>query len=100
MIFIWIGALRYWYERSKVDFLVSNSAVWDDGAVSAALACAAFWVKGLPFVKSLSGYWKFVLAPNPAHVPLNFYDSTFEDSAWGTLPGKQRVVFDLLRYCF
>ncbi|KAG5565113.1 hypothetical protein RHGRI_001118 [Rhododendron griersonianum] len=80
------GALRYWYERSKVDFLVSNSAVWDDGAVSAALACAAFWVKGLPFVKSLSGYWKFVLAPNPAHVPLNFYDSTFEDSAWGTLP--------------
>lgn len=83
-----------------MDFLVSNSAVWDDGAVSAALACAAFWVKGLPFVKSLSGYWKFVLAPNPAHVPLNFYDSTFEDSAWGTLPGKQRVVFDLLRYCY
>jgi len=80
------GSLRYWYERSKVDFLVSNSAVWDDGAVSGALECAAFWVKGLPFVKSLSGYWKFVLAPNPAHVPLSFYDSTFEDSAWETLP--------------
>lgn len=80
------GSLRYWYERSRVDFLVSNSAVWDDDSVSAALDCAAFWVKGLPFVKSLSGYWKFFLAPNHVSVPLNFYDSGYEDSAWENLP--------------
>uniref|UniRef100_A0A5B7BXV9 beta-galactosidase n=1 Tax=Davidia involucrata TaxID=16924 RepID=A0A5B7BXV9_DAVIN len=80
------GSLRYWYERNKVDFLVSKSAVWDDAAVSGALDCAAFWVKGLPFVKSLSGYWKFLLASSPSNVPLNFYDSAFQDSTWETLP--------------
>ncbi|XP_059651992.1 uncharacterized protein LOC132299418 isoform X1 [Cornus florida] len=80
------GSLKYWYERNKVDHLVSNSAVWDDDAVSGALDCAAFWVKGLPFVKSLSGYWKFLLAPRPTDVPLNFYDSEFQDSIWETLP--------------
>lgn len=53
------GSLRYWYDRSKVDFLNSNLATWDDDAVSGALESAAFWVKGLPFVKSLSGHWKF-----------------------------------------
>ncbi|XXG81488.1 hypothetical protein AAC387_Pa09g2110 [Persea americana] len=80
------GSLRYWYERSKVDFLVSNSAVWNDDAVDSALDCAAYWVKGLPFVKSLSGHWKFFLAPNPKNVPVNFYDNAFQDSSWANLP--------------
>lgn len=80
------GSLRYWYEHSKVDFLEANSAVWDDDSVSAALDCAAFWVKGLPFVKSLSGYWKFFLAPNHVTVPFNFYENGYEDSAWESLP--------------
>lgn len=79
------GSLKFWYERSKVDYVVANSAVWNDDAVRGALDSAAFWVKGLPFVKSLSGHWKFFLAPSPDSVP-NFYDSAFLDSEWETLP--------------
>lgn len=80
------GSLRYWYDRNKVDYLNSNTAVWDDDAVSASLESAAFWIKGLPFVKSLSGYWKFFFAPAPANVPVNFHDADFDDSVWETLP--------------
>ncbi|KAL9233819.1 hypothetical protein vseg_008766 [Gypsophila vaccaria] len=80
------GSLKYWQERSKVDLSVSSSAVWDDSAVSAALECASSWVKGLPFVKSLSGNWKFNLASGPSSVPSNFYHSDFHDDAWGTVP--------------
>jgi beta-galactosidase len=83
-----IGSLKYWYQRSKVDFLVSESAVWKDDSVNGALASAAFWVKELPFVKSLSGYWKFFLASNPSNVPTKFHESEFQDSEWSTLPGK------------
>ncbi|KAK9682803.1 hypothetical protein RND81_10G097500 [Saponaria officinalis] len=80
------GSLKYWHERSKIDLSVSSLAVWDDNAVSAALECASSWVKGLPFVKSLSGYWKFNLASGPSSVPPNFYYSDFRDDAWGTVP--------------
>ncbi|XP_010276620.1 PREDICTED: uncharacterized protein LOC104611315 [Nelumbo nucifera] len=80
------GSLRYWYERNNVDFLVSKSATWNDDAVPGALDSAAWWVKGLPFVKSLSDYWKFFLAPSPTSIPKNFYDSEFEDSTWESLP--------------
>lgn len=66
---------------------MADSAVWNDDAVGGALDSATFWVKGLPFVKSLSGYWKFVLAQNPNSVPVKFYDSAFQDSSWETLPG-------------
>ncbi|GAB4852088.1 hypothetical protein Ancab_016278 [Ancistrocladus abbreviatus] len=80
------GSLRYWYGRSRMNFLLSNSAVWNDDAVSAALDSASLWVKGLPFVMSLSGYWNFYLAHAPSSVPVNFYHSDFQDSTWGTLP--------------
>ncbi|XP_058091027.1 uncharacterized protein LOC131237338 [Magnolia sinica] len=80
------GSLKYWYERSKVELSVSSSAAWNDDAVSSALDSACYWVKGLPFVESLSGYWKFLLAPSPTSVPTNFYDNAFEDSNWETLP--------------
>lgn len=80
------GSLRYWYERNKVDLLVSKSAVWDDDAVSASLESAASCAKGSPFIKSLSGYWKFWLAPNPTSTPLNFWDCNHEDSSWSDLP--------------
>jgi len=66
---------------------VANSAVWNDDAVLGALESATFWVKGLPFVKSLSGDWKFFLAPNPNSVPVNFYGGSFPDSEWKSLPG-------------
>ncbi|KAJ8774000.1 hypothetical protein K2173_009431 [Erythroxylum novogranatense] len=80
------GSLKYWYERNKVDHLVSRSAVWNDDAVQRALDCTSFWVKDLPFVTSLSGYWRFFLAPCPSRVPERFYDATFQDSHWDTLP--------------
>ncbi|KAF6153068.1 hypothetical protein GIB67_034790 [Kingdonia uniflora] len=80
------GALKYWYDHSKVDYLVANSAVWDDDAVVGALDSAAFWVKGLPFVVSLSGYWRFSLASSPETVPSNFWDCEFDDSTWAKLP--------------
>ncbi|XP_010444420.1 PREDICTED: uncharacterized protein LOC104727107 [Camelina sativa] len=82
------GSLRYWYQRNNVDLTVSKSAVWNDDVVQAALDSAAFWVDGLPFVKSLSGYWKFFLAPKPANVPDKFYDAAFPDSDWSALPGS------------
>ncbi|GLT94633.1 hypothetical protein SLE2022_123620 [Rubroshorea leprosula] len=80
------ASLKYWYERNKVDLSVSKSAVWNDDAVPAALENAASWVQQLPFVKSLSGYWKFFLAPNPTTVPDNFHQTAFQDSDWPTLP--------------
>lgn len=66
---------------------MSNSAVWNDDAVQSALDSAAFWVKDLPFIKSLSGYWKFYLAATPTSVPHNFHATVFEDSQWANLPG-------------
>ncbi|XP_010554482.1 PREDICTED: uncharacterized protein LOC104824194 [Tarenaya hassleriana] len=80
------GSLRYWYQRNNVDLTVAKSAVWNDDAVQAALDSAAFWVDGLPFVKSLSGYWKFFLASSPTGVPEKFFDCAFSDSEWASLP--------------
>lgn len=71
-----------------MDLSVANSAVWNDDAVQRALESASFWVKDLPFVKSLSGYWNFLLASSPEAVPKNFYEGAFQDSDWETLPGK------------
>lgn len=70
-----------------MDFLVAKSAIWNDDAVHGGLDSASFWVKGLPFVKSLSGYWRFFLASSPKMVPENFYDMAFQDFEWETLPG-------------
>ncbi|KAK7283944.1 hypothetical protein RIF29_13694 [Crotalaria pallida] len=80
------GSLKYWYQRNKVDYLVSKSAVWNDDAVDEGLDCCKFWVKDLPFVKSLSGYWKFFLADSPSTVPNKFFESKFQDSEWKNLP--------------
>ncbi|KAI3995687.1 hypothetical protein MKX01_029581, partial [Papaver californicum] len=79
------GSLKYWYDRNKVGILESKPAVWNDDAVAEALDSATFWVKGLPFVKSLSGYWKFFLSPSLTSIPTDFYDSDFEDSSWEDL---------------
>lgn len=70
-----------------MDILTTKAAVWDDGAIVKALDCAANWVKNLPFVRSLSGNWKFFLASKPSSVPLEFYDRSYEDSSWDTIPG-------------
>ncbi|CAM8878831.1 unnamed protein product [Rhodiola kirilowii] len=80
------GSLRFWRERSNVDFIASKPAVWNDDSVVGALESAAFWVDGLPYVKSLSGYWRFFLAPDVNSVPEKFYESEFQDSTWEKLP--------------
>lgn len=102
------GSLKYWYERNKVDVLVSKSAVWDDDAVSGSIECAKFWVQDLPFVKSLSGHWKFILAQSPSTAPSNFHDSEFQDSTWETIPvpsnwqmhGFDRPIYTNIIYPF
>ncbi|KAK1279060.1 hypothetical protein QJS04_geneDACA016592 [Acorus gramineus] len=80
------GSLKYWHDRNRVDLSAATAAVWDDDAVSGALESAEFWVKGLPFVKSLCGYWRFRLASDPESVQSGFHESGFDDSAWETLP--------------
>ncbi|KZV17252.1 beta-galactosidase [Dorcoceras hygrometricum] len=80
------GSLKYWFERNKVDVLTSKAAIWDDGAIAKALDCAANWVKNLPFVRSLSGNWKFFLASKPSTVPPEFCNNLYEDSSWDTIP--------------
>jgi hypothetical protein len=77
-----------------VNYLNSDSAVWNDEAVRGALESAALWSKGLPYAKSLSGFWKFLLAPSPENVPENFYHAHFDDSNWEALPGM------VLELCF
>ncbi|XP_072993143.1 uncharacterized protein [Typha latifolia] len=102
------GSLRYWYERSNVNFIDSNSAVWNDDAVIGALESAVSWVKGLPFIQSLSGHWKFLLAPSPESVPTGFFNSNFDDSIWKTLPvpsnwqmhGFDRPIYTNIIYPF
>ena len=68
--------------------MITSSAVWNDDAVLGALESAALLVKELPFVRSLSGQWKFLLASSPANVPIDFYSNSFNDSVWETLPGR------------
>ena len=70
-----------------MNFLNADTAVWNDDAVRSALESAALWSKGLPYTKSLSGYWKFLLAPSAESVPEKFYDTHFDDSNWEALPG-------------
>lgn len=102
------GSLKYWYERNKVDVLVSKSAVWDEDAVSGSLDCAKFWVQDLPFVKSLSGYWKFFLAQSPTAAPSDFHDPAFQDSTWEKIPvpsnwqmhGFDRPIYTNIIYPF
>lgn len=80
------GSLRFWYERNKMSLLTSKEAIWDDDAVDKAIECASYWVNNLPFVKSLSGKWRFFLASSPGNVPLEFYVNSFEDSSWASIP--------------
>ena len=44
-----------------------------------------------PFVHSLNGNWKFRWAPTPAGRTPGFAESTFDDSAWKTIPVPSNV---------
>ncbi|KAI5066293.1 hypothetical protein GOP47_0018917 [Adiantum capillus-veneris] len=102
------GALNFWQKRNSVDKSAAQQAVWGDKAVDAALASAASWVDGLPFVLSLSGYWKFHLASQPESVPPLFLTPSFDDSAWAMLPvpsnwqmhGYDRPIYTNVVYPF
>jgi len=102
------GALKYWHERRNVNYLNADTAVWNDDAVRSALESAALWSKGLPYTKSLSGYWKFLLAPSAESVPEKFYDTHFDDSNWEALPvpsnwqmhGFDRPIYTNITYPF
>ncbi len=39
-----------------------------------------------PFLQSLNGDWKFHFAPNPDRRPENFFEVTFNDVQWDTIP--------------
>lgn len=39
-----------------------------------------------PWHQSLNGTWKFHWSKNPASRPVNFFEPTFSDAAWKTLP--------------
>lgn len=102
------GALQFWRHRNSVDRHVADRAVWGDEAVSAALESASSWVDGLPFVMSLSGYWKFRMANMPEDVPEQFHTPGFDDSTWNYLPvpsnwqmhGYDRPIYTNIVYPF
>ncbi|XP_051228311.1 uncharacterized protein [Lolium perenne] len=102
------GALKYWSDRRNVSYLDAEPAVWNDDAVRGALESAAFWSQGLPYARSLSGYWKFRLAQSPESVPEKFYDAQFNDSDWEALPvpsnwqmhGFDRPIYTNVTYPF
>ena len=71
-----------------MDRSIAERAVWGDEAVQEAVQSASSWVNGLPFVLSLSGFWKFHLSSMPEEVPLKFHSIVFDDSSWDHLPGK------------
>ena len=83
-----LGALEFWKKRSSVDRSIAERAVWGEEAVQEVLQSASSWVDGLPFVLSLSGYWKFHLSSTPEDVPVNFHSIVFDDSSWNCLPGN------------
>lgn len=83
-----------------MNYLNSDAAVWNDDAVRCALESAALWSKGLPYAKSLSGYWKFLLSPSVESVPEKFYDAHFDDSNWAALPGRVLQLTFALSTCF
>lgn len=91
-------ALKFLRGRSLLNVKDGDEAVWGDDAIAAALESAAFWVKGLTNVLSLSGYWKFHLAPKPREVPLGFQLVDFDDGSWSSLPGTV-VLFNIYCLC-
>jgi hypothetical protein len=95
-----IAALKYWHERRNVNYHNADTAVWNDDAVHGALESAAFWSKGLPYAKSLSGYWKFLLSPSAESIPERFYDAQFDDSNWSALPGTVLELPSTFLTCF
>lgn len=102
------AALKYWHERRNVNYHNADTAVWNDDAVRGALESAAFWSKGLPYAKSLSGYWKFLLSPSAESIPERFYYAHFDDSNWSGLPvpsnwqmhGFDRPIYTNVTYPF
>eukprot|EP00850_Spirogloea_muscicola_P019285 SM000187S03902 [mRNA] locus=s187:126147:133401:- [translate_table: standard] len=102
------GALQFWRLRESLDRTLADQAVWGPEAHAAAVDSAQQWTTGLPNVLSLSGLWKFHLAPKPEDVPTGFFNPTFDDSSWGVLPvpanwqvhGYDRPIYTNVVYPF
>ncbi len=48
------------------------------------------WAKS-PYYASLNGDWKFHWVPKPADRPQHFFETTFDDSAWKTIPVPSNI---------
>jgi beta-galactosidase len=57
-----------------------------DAAAAATMARARS-----PYYRVLDGQWKFHFSPNPESRPVSFYETTFDDSAWKTIPVPSNI---------
>jgi beta-galactosidase len=44
-----------------------------------------------PFYRLLNGRWKFHFSPNPEARPTSFYETSFDDAAWDTIPVPSNI---------
>jgi beta-galactosidase len=44
-----------------------------------------------PFYRLLNGEWKFKWSPNPERRPMSFYETSFDDTTWATIPVPANV---------
>lgn len=86
------SALRFWFNRSQAGKEDAAKALWDDKALPEALKSARQWTSDLPYTQSLSGDWKFHLAPKPEEVPKDFVEPAYNDGSWGDLAGQHNLV--------
>jgi hypothetical protein len=91
--------LQFLRARGLVDRTLAEKAPWGDESVDAAIESAAHWVHGLANVMSLSGQWKFHLAPKPDEVPQNFEETGYDDTKWASLPGVSQGFFTQYKLC-
>jgi hypothetical protein len=85
------SALKFWLNRSKATKDDAAMALWDDEVLPEAVKSARNWTSDVPHAISLSGDWKFHLAPRPEEVPKEFFDPSFDDGSWGGLTGKHKL---------
>jgi beta-galactosidase len=44
-----------------------------------------------PYYRLLNGQWKFKWSPNPEARPVSFYEPSFDDAAWDTIPVPSNI---------
>jgi beta-galactosidase len=56
-----------------------------------AVSAATFDRTKSPYYRLLNGRWRFKLSPNPESRPTSFYETGFDDAAWGTIPVPSNI---------